>query len=235
MPGALVAGSQRGQSCSTGTLRTRVKKARRIVIGSGSFDIIAHVDGGSRGNPGPAGYGVVLTTADGMPVAEIGEFIGRTTNNFAEYQGLLAALDYAIENGHRRVKIRSDSELMVRQLQGRYKVNSPALAPLYQKARQMIAGFDAFAIEHIPRELNRQADRLANLAMDRGKGSRVLTPIERALHEKTAERIKVPNLHARATYHQGVLKLQEELPLSEGEEVEIKIIREEESGPADAE
>ena len=138
--------------------------------GSASGWITAYCDGGSRGNPGPAGYGVYIETQDGQRVAELSEYLGKTTNNVAEYSGLLAAIDFAVKNGHRRLRVISDSELMVKQIQGRYKVNSPDLRPLYEEAKRRIAQLDAFRIEHVLRGKNQKADRLANLAMDRGMG-----------------------------------------------------------------
>lgn len=138
--------------------------------GSASGWITAYCDGGSRGNPGPAGYGVYIEDQDGQRVAELSEYLGKTTNNVAEYSGLLAAIDFAVKNGHRRLRVISDSELMVKQIQGRYKVNSPDLRPLYDEAKRRIAQLDAFRIEHVLRGKNQKADRLANLAMDRGMG-----------------------------------------------------------------
>ncbi len=132
--------------------------------------ITAYCDGGSRGNPGPAGYGVFIQGAGGETVAELSEFLGRATNNVAEYQALLAALEYALKSGHPRLKVIADSELLVKQIQGRYKVNSPDLRPLYEEARRQIAQLDSFRIEHVLRGKNKQADRLANLAMDKGMG-----------------------------------------------------------------
>lgn len=130
--------------------------------------IHAHCDGGSRGNPGPAGYGALITDAKGNTLAELSEFLGIKTNNFAEYSGLLAVLAWTLENGHRRLKVVSDSELMVRQIQGRYKVNSMDLKPLWQEARNRIAKLDGFEISHALRHKNKEADALANAAMDRG-------------------------------------------------------------------
>lgn len=130
----------------------------------------AHCDGGSRGNPGPAGYGAVVTDAAGATLAELSEFLGTRTNNFAEYSGLLAVLAWALENGQRRVKVVSDSELMVKQIQGKYKVNSVDLKPLWQQARDRIAKLEAFEITHALRHKNKDADALANQAMDRGMG-----------------------------------------------------------------
>ena len=138
--------------------------------GSGSEWITAYCDGGSRGNPGPAGYGVFIQAEDRQSLAELSEFLGRATNNVAEYSGLLAALDFALKHGHRRLRVVADSELMVKQIQGRYKVNSPDLRPLYEEAKRRIARLDAFRIEHVMRGKNERADRLANEAMDRGMG-----------------------------------------------------------------
>ena len=132
--------------------------------------ITAYCDGGSRGNPGPAGFGVYIQDENGGVVAELSEFLGRKTNNFAEYSGLLAALQFAIDNDHPRLKVISDSELMVKQLKGQYRVNSPELRPLYDEAKRRIAKLEAFQPQHVLREKNKQADRLANLAMDRGAG-----------------------------------------------------------------
>jgi probable phosphoglycerate mutase len=130
--------------------------------------IYAHCDGGSRGNPGPSGFGAVITDAAGNTLAELSEFLGIRTNNFAEYSGLLAVLAWALEHQHPRLKVVSDSELMVKQIQGRYKVNSPDLKPLWQQARDRIAKLEAFEITHALRHKNKDADALANQAMDRG-------------------------------------------------------------------
>jgi ribonuclease HI len=130
--------------------------------------ITAHCDGGARGNPGPAGYGAEITDANGNVITELSEFLGIRTNNYAEYSGLLASLAWALEHGHRRLRIVSDSELMVKQIQGKYKVNSPDLKPLWQEARSRIARLEAFEITHALRHKNKAADALANQAMDRG-------------------------------------------------------------------
>jgi ribonuclease HI len=129
----------------------------------------AHVDGGARGNPGPAGYGVAINDASGRPVAELSEYLGHHTNNYAEYQGLLAALRYAAENQIKALKVISDSELMVRQMKGVYKVRNPELRKLYDQAQQLVRRLDHFEIRHALREHNQTADRLANEAMDRGR------------------------------------------------------------------
>jgi ribonuclease HI len=132
--------------------------------------ITAHCDGGARGNPGPAGFGAVVTGADGEVLAELSEFLGVQTNNFAEYSGLLASLDFALQHGHRRLRVVSDSELMVKQIQGKYQVKSPGLRPLFEQAKKKIAQLEGFEIVHALRHKNKDADRLANMAMDKGMG-----------------------------------------------------------------
>jgi probable phosphoglycerate mutase len=130
--------------------------------------ITAHCDGGARGNPGPAGYGAEITGPDGQVIAELSEYLGHRTNNYAEYSGLLASLQYALDHHHPRLRVISDSELMVKQIQGKYKVNSPDLKPLWQEAKNRIARLEAFEISHALRHKNKAADALANQAMDRG-------------------------------------------------------------------
>jgi ribonuclease HI len=151
--------------------------------------LVAHIDGGARGNPGPAGFGVVIEDEMGRPVAEWGEYLGAQTNNYAEYSGLLAALRYAIKHGFKALKVFSDSELMVKQINGQYKVNHPVLKELHARANRMIDDLDFFEINHVLREKNRSADRLANLAMDRGvkgqapAGERSSTAAVTTVHE----------------------------------------------------
>jgi ribonuclease HI len=128
----------------------------------------AHCDGGARGNPGPAGYGAAIADDHGMVIAELSEFLGIRTNNYAEYSGLLACLQYALDHHHPRLRVVSDSELMVKQIQGKYQVKSPDLKPLYDEAKRRIAKLEAFEITHALRHKNKDADRLANEAMDRG-------------------------------------------------------------------
>ena len=147
------------------TLRPAV--SRGGPAGAGEW-ISAHCDGGARGNPGPSGFGAVVTDASGAVLAELSEFLGIQTNNFAEYSGLLAVLEYAVTNGHRWVRVVSDSELMVKQIQGKYQVKSPGLKPLYEQAKKKIAQLEKFEISHALRHKNKDADRLANEAMDRG-------------------------------------------------------------------
>jgi probable phosphoglycerate mutase len=145
--------------------------------GSQTGWVIAHCDGGARGNPGPAGYGALLQDEAGAVLAELSEFLGNRTNNYAEYSGLLGCLQWALDQGHRRLRVVSDSELMVKQIQGKYKVNSPDLRPLWEEARRRIAQLDRFEISHALRHKNKAADQLANDAMDRGTKRQQL-PVE---------------------------------------------------------
>lgn len=174
---------------------------------------IAHIDGGARGNPGPAGYGVVITDQAGHKVAGVSEYLGHQTNNYAEYSGLLAALDYALGHGHKALKVVSDSELLVKQIRGEYKVKSPALLELYQRAKQMIGKLEWFSIGHTLREGNQEADRLANLAMDKGMGRAASSPVQAPI--------------ARAQEFQGVVRggvvVVEGVKLPEGAKVQIRI------------
>jgi ribonuclease HI len=132
--------------------------------------LIAFSDGGARGNPGPSGYGVVIQDEAGRKVVALSEYLGHQTNNFAEYQGLIAALEYAVSNGHKAIKVISDSELLVRQIKGIYKVKNAALQDLHGRAKELIAQLDWFSIGHVLRGHNEDADRLANAAMDKGMG-----------------------------------------------------------------
>ena len=131
-----------------------------------SPEIVAYIDGGARGNPGPAGFGVRIETADGALVEEFSESIGVATNNVAEYRALLAALEWARAHGHRSVHIRSDSLLLVQQMLGNYKVKNPGLQPLHAKARLLAQEIGKVTFEHVGRAKNAHADRLANAAMD---------------------------------------------------------------------
>jgi ribonuclease HI len=131
--------------------------------------ITAHVDGGARGNPGPAGYGVVITDEHGNVLAELHEGIGIATNNVAEYRGLLAALQWALDHGHRRLHIKSDSLLIVQQMLGNYRVKHEGLLPLHRQAHDLAARIGNVTYEHVRRELNADADRLSNLGMDQNR------------------------------------------------------------------
>jgi ribonuclease HI len=130
----------------------------------------AHCDGGSRGNPGPSGYGAVVEDSKGLTVAQLSRFLGIQTNNYAEYSGLLAVLEWALANGAKKMRVISDSELMVKQMKGQYKVKSPGLVPLYQEAKRMARQLEKFEMQHTLRGGNKEADRLANEAMDKGMG-----------------------------------------------------------------
>lgn len=183
-------------------------------------EVLVRIDGASRGNPGPAAYAVVIESADGSPVASFAKLLGKTTNNFAEYQALLAALEYALDHGLSRIRVLTDSELMARQIAGRYKVKSPDLKPLHERARQLIAHFEKFSIDHVPREQNREADRLANRALDAASpqsSQRELMPANQPA--------EVSSLRTSAIYEGGMLKPHAELPLRDGKEVELEILR----------
>jgi ribonuclease HI len=135
--------------------------------------IKANIDGGARGNPGPSAYGVIVRDAKGEIIAELSDYLGIQTNNYAEYSGLLAALEFAVREKHLSLKVLSDSELLVRQMQGRYKVKSPGLIDLYDRARALVRKLEHFSIDHVLRQYNREADSLVNQVLDsRGKGAR---------------------------------------------------------------
>ncbi len=131
---------------------------------------VAYIDGGSRGNPGPAGFGVRIETPEGSLIEELRASVGTATNNVAEYRGLLAALAWALEHGCRRLHIRSDSQLLVCQMRGEYRVKNPGLQSLHREARELAARIGRVSFEHVPRARNQDADRLANLAMDEAAG-----------------------------------------------------------------
>jgi ribonuclease HI len=128
--------------------------------------MIAYIDGGSRGNPGPAGYGVRIENEAGDLVEELHGSLGTATNNVAEYNGLLAALTWAADRSLTSLEVRSDSELLVKQMLGVYRVKNPGLQPLHQQARLLARRIGRVTFTHVRREFNKEADRLANLAMD---------------------------------------------------------------------
>jgi len=180
----------------------------------------ANIDGGSRGNPGPASYGVVIRDPRGELVAKLKKYIGRMTNNVAEYYGLIAAMDYAQSHGVRALRIESDSELLVKQMHGLYKVKSAELQPLFERAKKMSQAFDSFRIDHVYREQNREADALANEALDETAGRSASLP--------SAPRLETPSSRTeprriRARFRSGVLYLLEDVDLPDGTEVEILI------------
>jgi ribonuclease HI len=185
---------------------------------------IANIDGASRGNPGPASYAVVIRDPSAKIILELAKNIGRETNNVAEYYALLAALDYATSHNISALRIRSDSELLVRQMQGRYKVKSADLKPLHERASKMAKQLGYFAIEHVRRELNRDADALANVALDQagvpkfaGSGSTTSeVPVAKGSNSKSEPR------RIRARFANGVLVPIEPLDLPEGAEIAIE-------------
>jgi ribonuclease HI len=198
----------------------------------------AEVDGASRGNPGPASYAVIIHRPDGSVVYQLGKYLGRATNNVAEYFALITALDYCATSNISRLRVRSDSELLVRQMQGRYKVKSESLKPLHERAIRQSKGLAYFAIEHIPRELNSEADALANVALDRtdevSSSGRVITSaVPAAATSRPNSSNATPSLIAadsaksgrtiRAHVKNGALYPNEPLNLPEGSEVEIEI------------
>lgn len=186
---------------------------------------VANIDGASRGNPGPAAYAMVLRGADGAKVCEIGKLIGRETNNVAEYYGLVAALDYAASHGIRALRIRSDSELLVRQMQGRYKVKNASLKPLHERARKLARALDYFVIEHVPREANGEADALANFALDRGgsESHSSAAPVSEARGSAKTINKASATQRVRAAYRGGVFVPAETVEVPEGATVELEI------------
>jgi ribonuclease HI len=133
---------------------------------AGPSTLVIHVDGGARGNPGPAAIGVVVSDHDGKRIDELGERIGVATNNVAEYKALLKGLERAAALGAREIEIVNDSELVARQLTGVYKVKHPAMKPLYDEAIAALKGFDHWRIRSVPRAQNARADALVNAALD---------------------------------------------------------------------
>ena len=196
--------------------------------------INAHCDGGARGNPGPSGYGALIQDDQGMVIAELSEFLGIRTNNYAEYSGLLGCLQYALDHGHPRLRVVSDSELMVKQIQGKYKVNSPDLKPLWQEAKNRIAKLEGFEISHALRHKNKDADRLANEAMDRGMkrphtvGQPAPAPLKATPYPTKSEAPPNPFVKADAMLRgftkDGVVHILGSATLPDG--VFVKIIRE---------
>jgi len=176
----------------------------------------ANVDGGSRGNPGPAAYGVVVRDPRGEIVARLKKYIGKNTNNVAEYFGLIAALDYAQNHAIRALRVESDSELMVKQMRGQYKVKSEELKPLFERAKKMSQTFESFRISHVYREQNKEADALVNQALDETSGPGGIASVKA---EKPAG--KDGTMRVIARYKDGVLQPYEALDLPEGTEVEI--------------
>src|SRR5580704_372151 len=194
---------------------------------------IANIDGASRGNPGPASYAVVLRDPSGKTVLELAKNIGRGTNNVAEYYALLAALDYATSHDIHALRIRSDSELLVRQMQGRYKVKSLDLKPLHERAAKLARQIQYFVIEHVRRELNSDADALANIALDQASARRGSQLQTSPAKESLAAESRVPSarepvrsfIKIRARFQNGVLIPAEPLDLPEGSEVTLNVCK----------
>ena len=186
----------------------------------------AFIDGASRGNPGPASYAVIVYAPDGKQVFQIGKYLGRETNNVAEYYALITALDYAASQGLARLRVHSDSELLVRQMQGRYKVKSADLRPLYERASKLARSLEYFGVQHVPREMNREADRLANEALDK-TGSKAFSPAnsdtESGKSKMEIVRAKAETIRVRAHFVNGVLVPFEPLDLPEGAEVSFDL------------
>jgi ribonuclease HI len=133
--------------------------------------LLIYTDGAARGNPGPAGAGAILRdAADGRVVAEIATFLGVRTNNYAEWTAVALALEEALLQGAQQVDLRMDSELVARQISGRYRVKHPDLKPIHAQVMAMLARFTAYTVGHVPRELNKDADRLSNVAIDQVPG-----------------------------------------------------------------
>jgi ribonuclease HI len=195
----------------------------------------ASIDGAARGNPGPASYGLVLKRPDGTPLETLGKYIGRTTNNVAEYYALIAALDYAIANGIKRLRVQSDSQLIVNQMKGLYKVKHPDLRPLHERAKKMAVALESFTIQYVPREQNREADAAANAALDNTSGVKPAYGSEQSGAQKPGPRDigQASRNESRATpsaprkvkaqFRDGVLIPAEPLNLKEGAVVEISV------------
>ena len=177
--------------------------------------VLIHIDGAARGNPGPAACGVIVKSVQGKILEEVARPLGRATNNLAEYQALLAALECSLERGYQRVKMYSDSQLLTRQINGEYKVRNADLLPLYRRAREMIARLDSFSITHVPREKNRDADRLANQALDSAADS---SPARKKKKQEETLRLT-------AVYRNGALHPVDAISLDEGEIVELELFR----------
>jgi len=187
----------------------------------------ANIDGGSRGNPGPAAYGVVIRDGSGELIAKLKKYIGRMSNNVAEYYGLVAALDYAQSHKIRALRIESDSELLVKQMRGQYKVKSADLQPLFERAKKMTQGFESFRIDHVYREQNREADALANDALDAADGVVPGAPgakkSEASSAKPEAPGAKPEPRRIRARFRGGVLYLLEDVELPDGMVVDVSI------------
>jgi len=196
----------------------------------------ANIDGAARGNPGPASYGLVVKRPDGTRLEILGKYIGRHTNNVAEYYALIAALDYALANRIKRLRVHSDSQLIVNQMKGLYKVKHPDLRPLHERAKKMAAGLESFTIQYVPREQNREADAAANAALDNANGVKPAYGSGQGAAEKPGPRDVAPRNSSgesqasasaprkvKAQFRDGVLVPAEPLGLKDGTVVEISV------------
>ena len=195
----------------------------------------ANIDGGSRGNPGPAAYGVIVRDGGGAIVAKLKKYIGRLTNNVAEYYGLIAALDYAESHAVKAIRIESDSELLVKQMRGLYKVKSEDLRPLFERALKMSKTFETFRIEHVYREQNREADALANEALDEVEAKSAGEPVPKKTETPSAKKTEAAVAKpapsgsqpeprkVQARFRGGVLYLLEDVELPDGMVVDVTI------------
>ena len=171
----------------------------------------ANIDGAARGNPGPAAYGIVIRRPDGATHESLGKYIGRTTNNVAEYYALIAALDYAAASGIKRLRVYSDSQLIVNQIKGLYKVKHPDLRPLHERAKKQAAALESFTIQYVPREQNRDADDLANAALDGTGGVKPAygsTPAKAVSPPKGA--LYLEDLHVGQKFSSGTYRMDAE-------------------------
>src|SRR6202051_5128893 len=170
----------------------------------------ANIDGAARENPGPAAYGVVIRRPDGTTHESLAKYIGRHTNNVAEYYALIAALDYAAATGIRRLRVYSDSQLIVNQMKGLYKVKHPGLRPLHERAKKQAASLETFTIQYVPREQNRDADDMANAALDSTSG---VKPAYNAAPAKAvnpaAKTLFLEDLHVGQKFTSGTYRMDE--------------------------
>ncbi|MGH9511635.1 MAG: ribonuclease HI family protein [Terriglobales bacterium] len=182
--------------------------------------LVAYSDGGARGNPGPAGYGVVIQDEAGKKVAALSAYLGHQTNNVAEYQGLIAALEYATAHGHKALKVISDSELLVRQIKGIYRVKNSTLQELHGRAKDLVAQLEWFSISHVLRGHNQEADNLANAAMDKGTGRSTQASVAR--EPSPAILPSIPHQEFNGIVRNGKIELIDgDLP--EGTRVQVRI------------
>lgn len=176
--------------------------------------IVAHIDGGARGNPGPAGYGVVIHDAAGKKLKGLSAYLGHQTNNFAEYSGLIAALEFALAGEYKGLRVVSDSLLLVNQMRGVFKVKNLDLRDFHARAQALSAKLDWFTVEHVLRTKNHEADQLANAAIDSGSGPRQT--------EASAAAVEAPPREFTGVVRNGVVEL-DGARLPEGTKVAVRV------------